>query len=156
MAQRSILRRTWAKVSRFPYRPTLSPSDAFHGLLKSTDMYSDQPQHLRPYDPTKLRVLEGRVTPRPLRDRLPPAGVHALDHADSVIYRTAAEIDALAEQGLLTPVRPYWDPRLRHDRSARRDFIMRLYAVGLVGFRLAIRSRIGAFFSWPRRTTCSG
>ena len=60
----------------------------------------------------------------------------------------AADIDALSEQGLLTPVRPYWDPRLRHDRSARRDFIMRLYAVGLAGFRLVASGP----FSWPRKT----
>ncbi|CAK0814825.1 unnamed protein product, partial [Prorocentrum cordatum] len=146
LAQRSILRRTWAKVLRFPSRPAATPSDAFYGLLKSTDMRSDQPQHLRPYDPSKLRVLRGLVTPRPLRDWLPPAGAHALDNADSVIYCAASEIDALTEQGLITPARPYWGPRLRHDRAARRDIVMRLRAVGLVGFRLGIRAQIGAFF----------
>ncbi|CAK0882533.1 unnamed protein product, partial [Prorocentrum cordatum] len=145
MATRSPFR-TWAKVSRFSSRPSLSPCDAVHGLLKSTGMYSHQPQHLRPYDLTKLRVLQGLVTPRPLCDRLPPVGVQALDRADSVLYRAAAEIDALSEQGLIVLVRPYWGPRLRRDMTARRDFVMRLRAVSLVGFRLAIPARIGSFF----------
>ena len=47
------------------------------------------------------------------------AGAQALDHADTVIYRTSAEIDALAEQGILTPAGPYWGPLLRHSRAAR-------------------------------------
>ena len=52
-----------------------------------------------------------------------------------------AEIDAIAEQGIITPVTPYWVPLLKHDRAARLDFALRLHRVGPAGFRLAIRNR---------------
>ncbi|CAK0868625.1 unnamed protein product, partial [Prorocentrum cordatum] len=66
--------------------------------------------------------------------------------ADQPIFRSAAGIGALVEQGVIAPARPCWGPVLKRDLAARLDIVRRLRAVGLVGFRLGIRSRIGAFF----------
>eukprot|EP00959_Pyramimonas_sp_CCMP1952_P168356 3517705-Pyramimonas_sp.AAC.1 len=58
------------------------------------------------------------------------------------LERSAAEVEARIQDGLITPVKPYWDPKLRSYRSALFDFLKGLLACGLGGLRTSIRARI--------------
>ena len=143
--QRSIIQRVSQRIENYGERPDMTASDAFAALIKSQDLYSGQPINLKPYDSRLLKVLHRNRQPQDLRGCLGPEGRRYLDQADDLIFRSEAELDALQDRELIQPITPYWDPVLRHNRKARIDFIKRLHAVGLVGFRLAIRGRIGAF-----------
>jgi len=144
-AQRSIILRLSRRIESYGDRPDILPAAAYADLIKSHDLYSGQPMNLKPYDPALLKVLHRNRQPQDLRGCLGPEGRRYLDQADDLIFRSEAELDALQDRELIQPVTPYWDPVLKRNRRARLDFIRRLHAVGLVGFRLSIRGRIGAF-----------
>ncbi|CAK0888003.1 unnamed protein product, partial [Prorocentrum cordatum] len=145
-AQRSIISRVSRRIESYGERPDILPATACADLIKSHDLYSGQPMNLKPYDPSLLKVLHRDRRPQELRGCLGTEGRRYLDHADELIFRTEAELDVLQESELIQPITPYWDPILKNNRRARIDFIKRLASVGLVGFRLSIRGRIGAFF----------
>ncbi|CAK0841362.1 unnamed protein product [Prorocentrum cordatum] len=127
-AQRSIIARVSRRVENHGERPDILPSTAYADLIKSHDLYSGQPMNLKP----SSAAAWGQ-------------GRRYLDNADELIFRTEAELGALQESELIQPIAPYWDPILKNNRRARIDFIKRLASVGLVGFGLSIRGRVGAF-----------
>ncbi|CAK0861936.1 unnamed protein product [Prorocentrum cordatum] len=144
-AQRSIISRVSRRIENYGERPDILPATAYADLIKSHDLYSGQPMNLKPYDPDLLKVLHRDRHPQVLRGCLGSEGRRYLDNADELIFRTEAELGAFQESEMTQPITPYWDPILKNNCWARIDFIKRLASVGLVGFRLSIRGRIGAF-----------
>ncbi|CAK0800544.1 unnamed protein product [Prorocentrum cordatum] len=144
-AQRSIISRVGRRIENYGERPDILPATAYADLIKSHDLYSGQPMNLKPYDPDLLNALHRDRRPQELRGCLGSEGRRYLDNADELIFRTEAELDALQESELIQAITPPWDPILKNNRRARIGFIKRPASVGLVGFRLFVRGRIGAF-----------
>ncbi|CAK0851640.1 unnamed protein product, partial [Prorocentrum cordatum] len=120
--------------------------EALLELLKTTDLYDTEPQGLGVFDADRLKVLKRPTNPKPLESVLTG---HALtQHLESErhLERSAAEVEARIQDGLSTPVKPYWDPKLRSSRSALFDLLKGLLACGLDGLRTSIRARIALFF----------
>ena len=63
---------------------------------------------------------------------------------DRFIVRSKAELLRLADSGS-APVQPYADPALTESPAMTRELVTRLHSVGLIGFRLRVRSFIGLF-----------
>ncbi|CAK0796343.1 unnamed protein product [Prorocentrum cordatum] len=128
------------------------PRGATHGerplraILKSADQSELEPRHLASYDPDKLHIASGALRPVPASAMPPEAAAGYLRHFEGQVGLAALELEARLQTAGGLPT-PYWDPALRGDRSARRDFVRWLAAAGAVGFRRAIKSRFGAFFA---------
>jgi hypothetical protein len=144
-SERSAVSRVERRVKAMGSSPDISPSTAFRDLLKSRDLYALDANNIKPYNEEQLRLFGGEITPLPLRDRLPPSALVYLDEAEFRICRSEQEMDALYEAGLLQPIQPFWDPVLRFNRRLRVRLIQRLAQLGLVGYRLAIKGRVGLF-----------
>ncbi|CAK0843119.1 unnamed protein product, partial [Prorocentrum cordatum] len=144
-ARRSIISRVSRRIESYGERPDILPATAYADLIKSHDLYSGQPMNLKPRDPSLLKVLHRDRRPQELRGCLGTEGRRYLDRAGELIFRAEAELDVLLESELIQPITPHWGPILKNNRRARIDFIKRLASAGLVGFRLSIRGRIGAF-----------
>ncbi|CAK0832272.1 unnamed protein product [Prorocentrum cordatum] len=145
--QRSALAHVVAGVNGYgePPREATDGEWSLRAILKSADQYELEPRHLASYDPDKLHIASGALRPVPVSALLPEAAAGYLRHFESQVGLTAPELESRLQTAGGLPT-PYWDPALRGDRSARRDFVRRLAAAGAVGFRRAIKSRCGAFF----------
>ena len=91
------------------------------------------------YDPSKVRVLQGRVTQKPLASAISPEARARLADMGKYIVLPPDEL-AAAE-----PVKPYWDATLQGNRRLRRDFVKRLHKVGLIRMRRRVKSHVGLF-----------
>ncbi|CAK0821987.1 unnamed protein product, partial [Prorocentrum cordatum] len=60
--------------------------------------------------------------------------------------RAAAEVEARVQDGLITPVKPRWGPKLCASRSVLSALLKDLLARGLGGLRTSIRARVALFF----------
>lgn len=125
----------------------LSPEKALDSLLRSKNLYAEEPSNLVPYDPEKLKILKSKVVPKRLESVVPPHVLAILRRKQTMIERSQSDVQReLSENPSACPVRPYWDPVLRHSQAARIDLIKRLHQVGIVEFRKRIKSTVGIFF----------
>ncbi|CAK0814522.1 unnamed protein product, partial [Prorocentrum cordatum] len=120
--------------------------EALFELLKTTDLYDTEPQGLEVFDADRLKVLKRPTNPKPLESVLTGHALTQYLESERHLERSAAEVEARIQDGLITPVKPYWDPKLRSYRSALFDFLKGLLACGLGGLRTSIRARIALFF----------
>jgi len=74
-----------------------------------------------------------------------------LRQADTLIERDNAELQDI--QDTADPIRPYWDLILRRDSQARWDLFKKLWDVKLLGFRVAIKAKVGLFFVKKKKPT---
>ncbi|CAK0809347.1 unnamed protein product, partial [Prorocentrum cordatum] len=145
--QRSVLESVQERIDFYgnPSSEAVDGERSLREILRSTDQYELEPQHLASYDVSRLRVRKGDINPVPVTDLLPAEAAGFLRHFQSQIELSEPEIaERVREAGGMPE--PYWDPRLRGDAELRRDFFRRLAKIGIVGFRRAIKSRCGAFF----------
>ena len=71
--QAEALRTVASRVRRAgPCPDDLAPVKALQELLKSKDLYSQEPQHLAEYDPDGLKILRTVAQPLPGNTLLPP------------------------------------------------------------------------------------
>ena len=106
MTQLSVIDRVARRVARHGPAPEMDGRAALTQILKSPDLYSGSPSPVRTYDPQRFAVLTSGVVPQPLRDRLPELGVRIMDQQRTVICRSTAELDQLADSGALPPIYP--------------------------------------------------
>ena len=118
-AQRRILRMVARRTGSFGSRPDIKPAEACKAWMKLRDIYGGEPVTVVPYDPRKLRLLEGRARPQPLLPLLPDWAADLVRRPGEFIERSLAGVETLADAGLLQVPWPYWDRRLRSDRPAR-------------------------------------
>ncbi|CAK0849661.1 unnamed protein product, partial [Prorocentrum cordatum] len=146
--QRSVLESVQERIDFYgdPSSEAVDGERSLREILRSTDQYELEPQHLASYGVSRLRVCKGDINPVPATDLLPAEAAGFLRHFQSQIELSEPEIaERVREAGGMPE--PYWDPRLRGDAGLRRDFFRRLARIGIVGFRRAIKSRCGAFFA---------
>ena len=147
----SIVRRVGAAG---PQPSGLDEDTALRELLACRDLYSQEPKNLTLYDPDKLKVLRGRVTPKDARRLLPPGTATMLHNFEEFIERDARDPGALDADA--AAVRPYWDPRLRASRALRWELYGKLWRACLLGFRTGIKAQIGIFFVKKKNPRRSG
>ena len=96
--------------------------------MKSKHLYSQEPQHLAEYDPSRLKILRTVALPLPANTLLPPEEAAVLKEP-SVL---ALDDEQLQHRSITHSMpKPYWDPRLRKP-LARRDFLRRPASVGFL------------------------
>ena len=127
--QSEALATVCARVRRAgPCPDDLSPQKALQELLKSKDLYSQAPQHLAEYDPSRLKILRTVAQPLPANTLLPSEDAAVLK-APSALALDAEQLQQRCVTHSMP--KPYWDPLLRKP-LARRDFLRRLASVGLL------------------------
>ena len=145
-AQRSALRRISLHVRAAGRPPAeLDESEAFRALLKTTDVYLEKGRcGVRPYDPEKLRLLKGGVTPQLSLGIVPPHVRQVLERPDLYIERHGDEIAVEAH------LEPYWDPRLdprfARNRGRLLALLRQLADLGMVTGVRRKKSVVGLFF----------
>eukprot|EP00973_Karenia_brevis_P094274 12421627-Karenia_brevis.AAC.1 len=80
----------------------------------------------------------------PLTSLAPAFEREMLTNPDQYILRDARALELANEHD--GQVTPYWDPKPRFSRLERLRLFERLRVLKLVGFRQAIRGRVGRFF----------
>ena len=131
-----------ARVRRAgPCPDDLSPPKALQELLKSKDLYSQEPQHLAEYDPDRLKILRTVAQPLPANTLLPPEEAAVLKQPAALALNSEELEQRCATH---TMPKPYWDPRLRSP-STRRDFLRRLASVGLLCGTDKVEAEVGFF-----------
>lgn len=94
------------------------------------------------YSFKKLRVCKDVVRPKDAVTVLLPAAGGVQNHYQQHIERSAEDIERLGE----LPA-PHWDPRLRHDETARGHLLYHLYMWGGgVSARRSTKCRVGLCF----------
>lgn len=143
--QKSVHDRLSRRICRFLPRPVerdLFPEGALLDLLRVPDLYSSVAgSRPVPYDESKLRVIREARVPT---DAAAAVGESRrfLEHPEKYILRRQEEVAADPQRA----PEPYWDPILRGSRDVRRQFILKLREVGLVGFRRRVVAQVGIFF----------
>ena len=87
-------------------------------LLKLPSMYEEAPFGLADFDYDSSKVLHRPPRVVDVRERLPSAVRHFLDHPGRYIERSGADIERLTDEGKAPP-KPYWCPRLRSSPGER-------------------------------------
>jgi hypothetical protein len=124
----------------------MTDETALSEMLASKTAYSAEPANLAPFSLDKLKVVHTRLRPQPLEHLLPEHAKVLLKDFTSYIERTAPDIADRQNDLNMKPIKPYWDPVLRSCRKQRLQFIKILVQTGLIGFRKAIKSKVGIFF----------
>lgn len=106
----------------------LTSVGAFESLGGGKSLYDEEPKNLAQFDFNKLKVVQSKLNPRSLQDMLPEKSS-----------------EELIDQGSID-ITPYWDPKLKHDKSERRRLIVALANQGLITFRRKIKEKTGLFF----------
>ena len=141
-SQNEGLRTIAARIRRAGTCPDdLDPQAVLQELLKSKDLYSQEPQHLASYDPTRLKNLRTVAQPLPAQFLLPTEEAAVLSQPGVL----ALNSEELEQRSLhhSTP-KPYWDAELRKP-AARRDFLCRLAAAGLLCGADRVDAEVGFF-----------
>ena len=143
--QESALEHVRSCISGIESPPAgLSGARALRELFKSDSLYEAPGCVVQPFDPERFSVLSSKLVPRPIVDLAPDAVRGAFLDPDLHVRRGTLEMEAACEG--TEPIRVYWDEQLRTDRALRIKFILDLAGRGLIGFRRAIRSKVGCFF----------
>ena len=117
--------------------PDCSPDSALLSLCGGKPSYNGVPNNLAPYDHHKLKILSKGATPRHVLQFLPPeAAAIVRGFRRSILRQPQPDIGGFS---------PYWDPVLRHSRTTRMDFVVRLFRAGLMTLRPIASSFVGAF-----------
>lgn len=128
------------------------PKDLVRGqvlndMMKSHNLYDEEPSNLAHFDKNKLKILRSNVSPKPLESLLPPHIIPVVRNFKTMIERSNSEaVSELEANPGCCPHRPYWDPTLQKDEHVRADLVASLYNVGVVGFRRRIKAAVGLFF----------
>jgi len=125
---------------------SLTPDGCLRDMLKGQSLYGEMPNNLATYDRSKLRVLSSSLKPQPLIDRLPKHARALYSRFSTFVEKSESQIAREQNSDSYVPVTPYWDPILKNNKRERRSLLIALAKVGLIGFRLKIRSRVGIFF----------
>ncbi|CAK0827978.1 unnamed protein product [Prorocentrum cordatum] len=107
-----------------------SPSE----VCTAKDLYTQEPQHMAPYLPEKLKVTKAVL-------RL------ATDFRKQIV-KSDAELEADRLGG--ASATPYWCPDLRRSKKSRRELFANLCKRKLLTFRRRIFSRVSIFFVWKK------
>ena len=114
------------RVHRGSRCPTdLSPQAALKELLQAKDLYSQEPQHVAPYDPSLLKILSTVAQPLPATTLLPPEESSVLSKPE-LLARSSEDLEQHSLKHSCP--KPYWDPLLRKP-STRGDFLRHLAKV---------------------------
>jgi hypothetical protein len=142
-SQRSCIRHIREVEASCGSRPVgLSDRASLLNLYKTKDLYDVAPATVVPFSSGRLKCLTLATPPKAVRSVAPLEVREVYDNPDVFLRRSQRELD-LDER---PSIYPYWDEELRNDRLLRRDLFAKLQAVGLIGYRRAIRSTVGMFF----------
>ncbi|CAK0792469.1 unnamed protein product, partial [Prorocentrum cordatum] len=144
--QRQLDKEAERKRASDPKSKGSAPAEALFELLNTSDMYDTEPQGLEVFDADRLKVLKRPTNPKPLESVLSSFALTQHLESERRLERAAAEVEARIQDGLITPVKPYWDPKLRASRPALFALLKDLLARGLGGLRASIRARIALAF----------
>ncbi|CAK0870936.1 unnamed protein product [Prorocentrum cordatum] len=145
----SILRSLDDRISLYGERPRdLTPLSALNEVCKAKDLYTQEPQHMAPYLPDKLKVTKGATTPLPLESVLPAGALRLATDFKKHVLKSESELEADRLRGV--SVTPYWCPDLRRSKQRRRELFATLCDRQLLTFRRRIFSRVSIFFVWKK------
>ena len=119
----------------------LTGEKALEEMKSCKDLYAEEPHNLASYSYSKLKVLHSQLCPHELVSVLPA-------HAKALVSRMSSMIEKSPEEIACEPpcrIKPYWDPKLRHNRSEVVKLMVGLAQKGLVTFRTRIKEKIGIF-----------
>ena len=142
--QGAVLDRLSASVRRSGRcPPDLDPSRALRELMRTKDLYSQEPQHLATYDAKALKILHTTTCPKRAETLLPPAAAEFL-RRPVMLEKSTEEL----EQTLLhdSMPRPFWDQGLARSPRRLESFLRQLFHRGMLSFRSAIKAEVGLFF----------
>ena len=117
-------------------------------MLKSKDLYTEEPANLAPYRPELLSILKGEVRAKPASSLVGPEARRLLENPGLFIEKSEEEIEAERRRGDV--VRPYWETSLRLSRGKRRELVKLLEARGMICYSCVIQGKIGIFFVWKK------
>ncbi|CAK0837412.1 unnamed protein product [Prorocentrum cordatum] len=136
-AHRHILRTI---SSATPSIPVPTPEEASREFLGHRLDYHGDGSAVVPYDGSKVSLPDGSSPPVPLADVLPPRLSEVVRIFEDLMLSDRPEDDVKAEQA---QVAPYFDERLRADRSLYISFLARMAAAAGIA---AEQTVVG---SWP-------
>ena len=91
--QRLVLDRICSAFHRAGVCPEeLTAEKALGSMLRSKNLYAEEPSNLVPYDPDKLKILQSKVIPKRLESVLPPHVLSLVKRRFSVIERSGQEV----------------------------------------------------------------
>ena len=125
-----------------------SPEAALRSLLRGGSPYdlAVSSETLAPYRDDLLSVPHDvHGCPR-LLDVLPAQDCQFLEEVNELMLRRDDEVE-------VPPMTPYWDPVLRHNRSAYRKLVRRLHSIGYFTYTLEPKCKVGVFFVWKSSRT---
>eukprot|EP00971_Amphidinium_carterae_P264241 5241952-Amphidinium_carterae.1 len=126
--------------------PHFSSEDACRELLRCTDFYDHSTSTTCvPFEFDKIRILEGRVRPKPLQGVLEGQCRRYLDEMHHRIAMSESEVETGFVSGSLHHIEPHWDTILKNDREIRIRFLRRLAEIGLGVYRKNFKNKIGFF-----------
>ena len=143
-SQEWIMNDVWRRVEKFGDQPLdLEEQAVLSGLASKANLYTGEAAHLADFDMQRIKILQRRRPVLPARGLLPEQAGAFLDHFGELIEKSVSELEA--ERDCQEVVEPYWDPRLRRDRSLRYEFYAALARAGLLTFRRRRKGRVGFF-----------
>eukprot|EP00971_Amphidinium_carterae_P052220 1027986-Amphidinium_carterae.2 len=142
-SSRAVRERVHRQVAIYGNRPTLSAKESFHEILRCKDMYSVDQSNVAEYTYDKVTILTAGVEPKDVETVLPGPLIPIVQNPEAFILRSEQELTQRGGDDDI--IRPYWDPTLAGNAEERRRLILRLNALGLVGFRRKIRCQVGMF-----------
>ena len=116
----------------------------FHGLSKSDDMYLLNAKNLADYGLPLLKAATSALLPQEATSLFLEGPAKFLLDSDLRIVRSDEEISTWREEN--GAFKPYWDPTLAGDQSARVELYKVLASKGLIVSR--IKARCVAFILW--------
>ena len=129
----------------WPPPADFAPCAALHDLLKSDDTYHlERRLALEPYDETKLQLVKCPMRPKEVSTVVSEEFSKFILDPDRWIVEPDHEIVKQSDSGV--PLRPYWDPVLKHSARKRLLFLRQLHTAGLLTWRRRSRTGVGCFF----------
>ena len=99
-AQLSSIRLFEDKVLQQGRLPDTPYREHFLDLMKGKDWYGGASNSVESYDKSRLKLLQGRVTPRPLRPMLPASSQRFLNDPKKYIFRSEQQLEELRDSGV--------------------------------------------------------
>ena len=121
----------------------LSDEQCLRDLGCNANLYTQEANHIAPYNINEIKILQRELSPLLARDLAPPETQTYLDNFADLVERDSIELEALRAKGDL--VEPHWDERLKRDRLERMRLYQRLHKCGLLTYRRRQKARVGIF-----------
>lgn len=142
--QQSMLADMQTRIRNFlDHEPTVSDEESLADMLGASHLYDQEASHLASFDASKIKIFTRKLRPMDASELCPPQVKQYIKHHQQFIERSSEDISRGLEES--EPIRPYWDPKLRDNRSERIKLYQSLHDSGLLCFRRKRKSVIAYF-----------